>query len=103
DPVSVVVKNAAGWILLFARQYGESIAACQKVIEMDADYGEVYSQLRRAYEQKGMYAEALAADEKFRMFKTKAGRRSNQLSNPATISSAKSYWQKMLELARQDV
>ena len=103
DPVSVVVKNASGWILLFARQYDEAIAACQKVIEMDPDYGEVYSQLRRAYEQKGMYSEAFAADEKFRMFKTKVDRRSNQLSNPATISSAKSYWQKMLELARQDV
>lgn len=103
DPVSIVVKNASGWILLFARQYDEAIAACQKVIEMDPDYGEVYSQLRRAYEQKGMYPEAHAADERFRMFKTKGRLRTNQLSNPTTISGAKSYWQKMLELARQDV
>jgi len=103
DPSSVVVKNASGWILLFARQYDEAITACQKVIEMDPEYGEVYSQLRRAYEQKGMYAEALATDEKFRVFKTKGARRSNQRSIPASNSSAKSYWQKMLELARQDM
>jgi TolB-like protein/DNA-binding winged helix-turn-helix (wHTH) protein/Tfp pilus assembly protein PilF len=103
DPVSVVVKNASGWILLFARRYDEAIAACQKVIELDPGYGEVYSQLRRAYEQKGMYAEALAADEKFRMFKTKAFRRSNPLSHLTPIPSAKAYWQKMLARTEQDV
>jgi DNA-binding winged helix-turn-helix (wHTH) protein/TolB-like protein/Tfp pilus assembly protein PilF len=101
DPVSVVVKNASGWILLFARRYDEAIAACQKVIEMDPGYGEVYSQLRRAYEQKGLYAEALAADEKFRMFKSKTARRAKVNSLP--IASAKAYWQKMLALTEQDV
>ncbi len=103
DPVSVVVKNASGWILLFARRYDEAIAACQKVIELDPGYGEVYSQLRRAYEQKGLYAEALAADEKFRMFKTKTARPAGELSRPARVSGAKSYWQTMLALTKQDV
>jgi tetratricopeptide (TPR) repeat protein len=102
DPVSVVVKNAYGWVLLFARQYDEAIAACRKVIELDPGYGEVYSQLRRAYEQKGMYAAALSADVRFRKFKTSA-RLSNDVFNPAPISNAKSYWQKMLLLARQDL
>lgn len=103
DPVSVVVNNARGWVLLFARRYDDAIAACRKVIELDPGYGEVYSQLRRAYEQKGMYAEARSADEKFRTFKTKGARRSIDVSNPSSISNAKSYWTKTLLLAKQDV
>jgi TolB-like protein len=103
DPLSVVVKSANGWVLLFAREYDKAIAQCQQVIEMDPSFGEVYSQLRRAYEQKGMYAEALAADEKLRAFKRKGGDPTGRRLEARPISGAKAYWQKMHELTETDL
>ncbi len=102
DPLSLVVKSANGWVLLFAREYDKAIAQCQQVIEMDPSFGEVYSQLRRAYEQKGMYTEALAADEKFRVFKRKGAHRAGR-QPAAPIAGAKAYWQKMHELTENDL
>ncbi len=102
DPVSLVVKSAAGWVLFWARQYDQAIEACRKVIEMDPNYGEVYSQLRRVYEQKGMYAEALDADERLRAFRNKSAPQVAKRPS-ADVSSAKAYWQKMLELTKNDL
>lgn len=99
DPMSIVVKSASGWVLLFAREYDRAIEACHKVIEMEPGYGEVFSQLRRAYEQKGMYREAFEADEKLRMFKSHVTRTPDFVS----ITSPKAYWQKMLELTKNDL
>jgi DNA-binding winged helix-turn-helix (wHTH) protein/TolB-like protein/Tfp pilus assembly protein PilF len=103
DPLSVVVKSAAGWVFFFARDYDRAIAECQKVIEMEVSYGEVYSQLRRAYEQKGMYREALAADEKHRVFKRGDAPRQVELLDAAMVPNAKAYWQKILERTKKDV
>jgi tetratricopeptide (TPR) repeat protein len=66
-------------------------------------YGEVYSQLRRAYEQKGMYREALAADEKHRVFKRGDAPRQVELLDAAMVPNAKAYWQKILERTKKDV
>jgi TolB-like protein/DNA-binding winged helix-turn-helix (wHTH) protein/Tfp pilus assembly protein PilF len=103
DPLSVVVKSANGWVLLFARDYDKAIAQCQQVIEMDPSFGEVYSQLRRAYEQKGMYMEALAADEKFRVFKRKGAHRTGWQPEARRFSGAKAYWRKMRALTENDL
>jgi tetratricopeptide (TPR) repeat protein len=64
---------------------------------------EVYSQLRRAYEQKGMYREALAADEKLRAFKKKSASRSAESPDASAVPSAQAYWQKILQLTKQDL
>lgn len=103
DPLSVVVKSAAGWVFFFAREYDLAIERCQRVIEMDAGYGEVYSQLRRAYEQKGMYREALAADEKHRAFKKKTEPRPAASGGSSAVQSAKAYWQNVLQLTKKDL
>jgi TolB-like protein/DNA-binding winged helix-turn-helix (wHTH) protein/Tfp pilus assembly protein PilF len=103
DPLSVVVKSANGWVLLFARDYDKAIAQCQQVIEMDPSFGEVYSQLRRAYEQKGMYIEALAADEKFRVFKRKGVHRTGRQPEARRFFGAKAYWRKMRALTENDL
>jgi tetratricopeptide (TPR) repeat protein len=102
DPLSVVVKSAAGWILMFAREYDQAIEQCKKVIEMEPGYGEVYSQLRRAYEQKGMYREALDADEKFRRFRKKSEQTTASRNRDVPLS-AKAYWETILELTKKDL
>ncbi len=103
DPLSLVVKSAAAWVLFFAHDYDRAIEQCRKVIEMDPNYGEVYSQLRRAYEQKGMYAEAMAADEKLRAIRRQRAGEKTETRNPAPIASAKAYWKRMLELTKTDL
>ena len=103
DPFSLVIKSAAGWILFWARSYDKAMETCRKVIEMDPNYGEVYSQLRRVYEQKGMYAEALDADERLRAFREKRAPRAAESGNEGAASNAKVYWQKMLEVTKSDL
>ena len=100
DPLSLVVKSATGWVLYFARRYDEAIEECQKVIEMDGGFSEVYSQLRRAYEQKGMYREAMDADEKLRRSRRKTTGGKLESRN---LSSATAYWQRILKLTEQDL
>ncbi|HEV8486543.1 MAG TPA: winged helix-turn-helix domain-containing protein [Blastocatellia bacterium] len=100
DPLSLVVKSATGWVLYFARRYDDAIVQCQKVIEMDGGFSEVYSQLRRAYEQKGMYREAMDADEKLRRSRSKSTEDKVESRNP---SSATAYWQTILKLTKQDL
>jgi tetratricopeptide (TPR) repeat protein len=43
-----------------ARQYDEAIEQSRKTIEMDRRFATAYQNLGRSYEQKGMYAEAVA-------------------------------------------
>lgn len=102
DPLSLVVKSAAGWVLFFAREHDQAIATCRKVIEMEPGYGEAYSQLRRAYEQKGMYREALDADEKLRESRRKTAGKKSEHPSQASLN-AKAYWLRILELTKQDL
>ena len=103
DPVSLVVRSAAGWVLLFARKPDKAIEQCRKVIEMDSGFSEVYSPLRRAYEQKGMYREALDADERLRSSRRGINRAKADGRNNDTPPGAKGYWQRILELTKQDL
>ncbi len=103
DPLSVVIKSAAGWIFFFSHDYELAIERCQRVIEMDPGYGEVYSQLRRAYEQKGMYGEALAADEKLRAFKRKGAPGLAGVRTPPAIQSPGEYWRNIMRLTQNDL
>ena len=100
DPLSLVVKSANGWVLYFARRYDDAIEQCQKVIEMDGSFSEVYSQLRRAYEQKGMYREAMDSDERLRHSRRAVAREKIEGRTP---SDARAYWQAILELTKQDL
>src|SRR6185503_9269038 len=84
----------------FARRYDDAIEQCQKVIEMDGGFSEVYSQLRRAYEQKGMYSEAMDADEKLRRSRSKSAEGKVESRSP---SSATAYWQTNIKLTKQDL
>jgi DNA-binding winged helix-turn-helix (wHTH) protein/TolB-like protein/Tfp pilus assembly protein PilF len=64
DPTSVIIRAAEAWILYFARDYDRVIAKSEQAIGMDAHFGEVYYFLAAAYEQKGMYREAMGAFQK---------------------------------------
>jgi DNA-binding winged helix-turn-helix (wHTH) protein/TolB-like protein/Tfp pilus assembly protein PilF len=60
DPLSLPVNTVTARVLYLARQYDEAIEQSRKTIEMDPRFAAAYQNLGRSYEQKGMYAEAVA-------------------------------------------
>jgi DNA-binding winged helix-turn-helix (wHTH) protein/TolB-like protein/Tfp pilus assembly protein PilF len=60
DPLSLPVNTVTARVLYLARQYDEAIEQSRKTIEMDPRFAAAYQNLGRSYEQKRMYAEAVA-------------------------------------------
>src|SRR6266487_2591265 len=60
DPLSLVLNAHLAWHYLYARQYDQAIQQCQKASELDRNYPETAEFRGLAYEQKGMYQEAIA-------------------------------------------
>ena len=60
DPLNMVMNIDVGEILFFARRHDEAIAALQHALEMDPNRANAHWNLARIYEEKGMYAEAVA-------------------------------------------
>ena len=61
DPLSISMNMEMGWSLYISRDYDRAIAQCQKTIEMDPNFSPSYFCTAQAYEQKGMYREAIAS------------------------------------------
>jgi DNA-binding winged helix-turn-helix (wHTH) protein/TolB-like protein/Tfp pilus assembly protein PilF len=99
DPLSLIIRSVEAWIWYYARDYDQMIAQCQRVIEMDASFSEVYAYLGRAYEQKGMFREAMDA---FQKYSTLMGYNTPEAASlrAAAILDAKDYWQKMVRLGK---
>jgi serine/threonine protein kinase/Tfp pilus assembly protein PilF len=62
DPLSPNLNTGAA--LYFARRYDQAIDQCQKTLEMDRNFFLAHYTLAQAYEQKGMFAEAMTAIQK---------------------------------------
>ncbi len=80
-----------------AREYDQAIAQGQKVVEMDPHFAEVYEYLRRCYDQKGMYREAIAARQMRRKLAGYDAAETAALREASAATSATVYWQKRLE------
>ena len=59
DPFSIVTRKAVPLILYWSRRNDEAITEYQKVVEMAPDFPLAQRELGLAYQQKGMYQEAL--------------------------------------------
>ena len=60
DPLSISMNMEMGWSFYVARDYDQAIAQCRKTIELDPSFISSYNCTAQAYEQKGMYGEAIA-------------------------------------------
>src|SRR5215510_8210526 len=99
DPTSVIIRADEAWILYFAHDYDRAIAKCQEAIGMDAHFGEVYYFLAAAYEQKGMYREAMDAFQKHAElmgYNTPRG----EAIRTSVILNAQDYWWKRASIER---
>jgi len=63
DPMSPLLNATLTFVLLHARRYDWCVKQCLTAIEVDPSMTLSYISLGTAYEQKGMYAEAIAAYE----------------------------------------
>jgi serine/threonine protein kinase/Tol biopolymer transport system component/Tfp pilus assembly protein PilF len=61
DPLSLNHSTNVANELYFGRRYDQAIEQCQKTLEMDRNFFLAHYRLGQAYEQKGMFAEAIAA------------------------------------------
>jgi TolB-like protein/DNA-binding winged helix-turn-helix (wHTH) protein/tetratricopeptide (TPR) repeat protein len=68
DPLALESRNEALWIYYFSGRMPETIAQCQKIIELEPDAGLPHAMLALAYAQMGQRAETLqAAGEAIRL------------------------------------
>lgn len=63
DPVSAPAETNMAAILYHVREYDKAIDHCRKLLETEPAFAHAYDDLGRAYEQKLMYAQAIAAFE----------------------------------------
>jgi tetratricopeptide (TPR) repeat protein len=64
DPLSVTINFELALAFYYARDYERAIQQFRKTLELDPNFPLVYAHLPAAYEQKGMYAEAIAGFQK---------------------------------------
>lgn len=64
DPVNLNIKCDVGWFLFFARRTDESIVRLKEVLAMDPNYSIAHVFLAQAYQQKGMFEEAIVAAQR---------------------------------------
>jgi adenylate cyclase len=61
SPFDILFNVHLAWHYLYARQYDQALDQIEKTVEMDRNYAETYPWLGLILEQKGRYAEAIAA------------------------------------------
>jgi tetratricopeptide (TPR) repeat protein len=64
EPLSLVINFEMGLAFYFSRSYDQAIDQFQKTLELDANFPPPYAFLAAAYEQKGMFKEAITASQK---------------------------------------
>ena len=97
NPLSLIINAVEVSVLCIAREYDQGISQGQKALEMDPNFAEVYGYLKRCYDQKGMYREAIAAHQMQRKLAGLDAEETPALREAAAATSARVYWQKRLE------
>jgi eukaryotic-like serine/threonine-protein kinase len=97
NPLSLIINAVEVSVLCIAREYDQGISQSQKALEMDPHFAEVYGYLKRCYDQKGMYKEAIAAHQMQRKLAGHDAEETAALREAAAATSPRVYWQKRLE------
>ncbi|MCL5672938.1 MAG: hypothetical protein JRM79_03400 [Nitrososphaerota archaeon] len=64
DPLSPLVKLNIAYALYLARRYDESITKCEETVALSRDLAEGYLVMALSYAAKGMYEEAIRAEQR---------------------------------------
>lgn len=98
DPLSAVINAGEVWTLYFARRYDDAIAKGRELAQRRPDFAEVHEYLKRCYDQKGMFAEAIAARQMRRKLVGLDPAETEAAKRAISASDARTYWQSRLEL-----
>ena len=102
DPLSPIINAGEVWILYFARRYDEAIAQGVKVVALNPEFAEIHEYLKRCYDQKGMYREAVAARQMRRKLAGLNPAETATLRAAAAATNRETYWRKRLEQEMED-
>jgi TolB-like protein/Tfp pilus assembly protein PilF len=96
DPLSLIISWNVGRILIFARQYDQALEQGRKILELypTSDW-EAHDILALAYEQKGMYDEAIAEYEEAWGFTEEE---IDEFRQAYAVGNMAGYWQKRLDI-----
>jgi serine/threonine protein kinase len=100
DPLSVFINRDVGMMLYYSRQYDQAIEQLQKTVELDPNFHTTYNWLVFAYEEKGLYDQAVATSLKHEEV---VGRPENvaPLKSAYMRSGWKGFLQKELDLQKE--
>jgi TolB-like protein/Tfp pilus assembly protein PilF len=97
DPLSLIVNAVEANILYMAGEYDQAIAKAHDITAMDPNFPEVYEYLKRSYDQKEQYREAITARQMRRRLLGRDARETPALKEAAATTDSSVYWQKRLE------
>src|SRR5262245_19571120 len=95
-PFSLIVNTALAGAYYFARQDDQALAQCQRVIDLDPSFAQIYEWLLREYDKKGMAREALATHQKLAELMGWSPDYSEKVHRARSVTSMHAYWRKRL-------
>ncbi len=66
DPLSPVIREGKGFLLMLSKRYDEAIEEYRQTLDLDCFFYKAFTAMGRAYTQKGMYEEAITMLQKGR-------------------------------------
>jgi len=66
DPLSPIIREGKGYLLMLSRRYDEAIEEYRQLLDLDCFFYKGFTSMGRAYAQKGMYEEAITMLQKGR-------------------------------------
>lgn len=97
SPFDILANVHLGWHYLYARQYDQALEQIEKTIEMDKNFAQAYPWLGLILEQKGRYAEAIAAFQKaIRLFPGGSSIAEAELAHTYAVSGNREEAQKII-------
>ncbi len=102
DPLSLIISVASA-VAIFCgtHRYDQVIEECQKVLEMDPNFGGALNVLGMVYRERGMYEEAIEAFQKAKTFDEGNTWVTAELGHAYAISGERSEAQKVLDELEQ--
>ena len=97
SPFDILLNIHLGWHYLYARQYDQALDQIEKTVEMDKNFAQTYPWLGLILEQKGRYAEAIAAFQKaIRLFPGGSSIAEAELAHTYAVSGNREEAQKII-------
>jgi serine/threonine protein kinase/tetratricopeptide (TPR) repeat protein len=96
DPLSLIVNSVQANILYMAGDYDRARAKALEVIALDPNFPEAYEYLKRAYDQLGLFRQAIEARQARRRVLGLDHRETPALAAAAAATDPRTYWQHRL-------